>query len=130
MGATIEKVEQKSYTDASGNFYEGMKREDAEGRISLFFNKTNAFCKIDKDGNGVLSKFEITSEIEKDIEANRSSVKWCSGLGIVNALIGMSSKRKKKKKTSLFTTGICLFCAIKRKLQMDKLEERLLLGHN
>ena len=35
MGTTVQKVEQKCYTDSSGKFYEGMRKED----ISLVFKK-------------------------------------------------------------------------------------------
>ncbi len=68
MGATVENVEQKKFTDASGYFYQGMKREEVEGKYSLFISDEEFFNSIDKEYDGVLSSAEITSELEKDIE--------------------------------------------------------------
>ena len=133
MGATVEKVIQTNYTDASGNFYEGMKREDAEGRISLFYNKKKIFDRIDKDGNGELSKYEITSELENDIKANKDSVKWMSGLGIINGILGMTTNKKVSKKSAIFTLGLTLGClgiAIRDKLRANNLEKRITQGFN
>ena len=130
MGAAVQEATKKTYTDASGNFYEGMKRKEAEEKMSLFINYEKLFDKIDKDGDGELSRYEISSELENDIDDYRSSLKWASGLGIINALLGVTASTAKHKKSGLIATGICLFCAIRSKLKINEFKQRLVQGHN
>ena len=133
MGATVQETGRKIYSDASERFYEGMKRKEAEGKFSLFFDYEKGFNRIDKDGDGVLSSSEITSEIESDIEEYRSGTKWMCGLGIVNALLGIATNKNatpKSKGISLGLTLFCLYSAYRDKKMADKLNQRLIQGYN
>lgn len=133
MGATVQETGHKIYTDASGKFYEGMKRKEAEENFSLFTNDEKTFDRIDKDKDGVLSKQEITSEIESDIRESRSGIKLMCGLGIVNALVGMATNKNatpKHKGISLGLTLWCLYEAYNFKNKAEKLDQRLFQGCN
>ena len=69
MSITVEQ--NKAYSDKSGHFYEGLKREDVQqftGLESIFGDANKEFARIDSDGDGVLSKNEITAELHKDLK--------------------------------------------------------------
>lgn len=134
MGATVQEATKKIYTDSSEKFYEGMTKKEAEGKYSLFYmmNQEKEFNRIDQDGDGVLSKAEITSEIESDIEAYHSQTKWMCGLGIFSALLGIAGSKRpiKKQLFTLATTLGCLGVAAFEKLHADDLEKRIARGYN
>ena len=133
MGATVQETAGKFYSDSSERFYEGMKRKEAEDKNSLFFNYEKRFDRIDKDKDGILSKSEITAEIERDIESYRSGIKWMCGLGIFNALFGMATQKTATKKNKALTLGLTLWCvysAYQDKKTAEKLDRRLLQGCN
>ena len=133
MGASVQKTSGKFYSDYSECFYEGMKRREAEDKYGLFFRTEKKFDRIDKDKDGILSKSEITSAIESDIEECRTTTNWMCGLGIVNALFGMATQKTSSGKKKGLTLGLTLFClyeAYKAKNTAEKLDRRIFQGCN
>lgn len=133
MGATVEKVEQKKFTDASEYFYQGMKREEVEGKYSLFISDEEIFNSIDKDYDGVLSRAEITSELENDIEHYKDNLELSVFGGILNAGIGILTNKivsPRLKKFTLFATAMSIVCALHNKLKIDELQKRMVQGYN
>ena len=133
MGATVDKVEQKKFTDASGYFYQGMKREEVEGKFSLFTSDEEIFNAIDKDSDGELSRMEITSELENDIEHYKGTLKVSALGGVINSIIGIMTNKTaspRLKKYPLIAMAVCFVCALRSKLKVDELQERMVRGYN
>lgn len=64
----------KNYTDLSGYFYEGQTKNDVkdfDGLKSIFYNAHNEFNRIDSNKDGVLSKDEITVELQTDLKKQK-----------------------------------------------------------
>ena len=72
MTVTVEQ--NKGYTDLSGHFYQGQTLDDVKefkGLTSIFSDEKKEFARIDTDGDGVLSKTEITNELKNDVKLKK-----------------------------------------------------------
>ena len=135
MGANVQEVTKRNYSDSSGKFYEGMTKKEAEGKYSLFYlmDQEKEFNRIDQDGDGILSKSEITEELYSDIESTKKSVKFNAGLGLAAGLLGWAIHNKVPKKTALFNLGVVLYSigvTIYQKMHAESLEKRIIQGYN
>ena len=133
MGTTVQKVEQKCYTDSSGKFYEGMRKEDiSEKRMFLIFDAEEEFDRIDTDLDGVLSHDEITAEINKDIKDNDDALimNGVGGISLAALGLGLYKITGKVGKFALAVAVIDGLLALRNVLQANKLEKRVAQGYN
>lgn len=71
MVTGVQEAQSTIYSDKSGYFYEGMRREDVKpynGIKSLFHDAKKDFDRIDGDHDGILSKDEITNNLYEEIQ--------------------------------------------------------------
>lgn len=134
MGTTVEQKNNSLYTDEAGKFYQGMTRKDASNIHSWgegIFSKKNAaleeFIRIDKDWDGVLSKDEISAELDNNIEKKRKTINAQIGIGLLDVFIATKSK---SPKTWLIAAGITGLISLHEFLDKRKLQARLAQGHN
>lgn len=74
MGTNVSQMRMEDFTDKSGKFHIGMKREEAEEmKNSLFVDYQKEFDRVDTNENKVIDPEELLAEIKND---KVSTFKW------------------------------------------------------
>ena len=118
---------QKKYTDLSGHFYEGQKREDVTeftGLTSVFYDEYKEFDRIDSDHDGVLSRDEITAELEKDLTTQKRSKVLNTVTSICSMGLTILTKGRARFMWGLIT-GMNLISAHRSSMRQKEVEENL-----
>ena len=118
---------QKQYTDLSGHFYEGQKREDVAeftGLTSVFYDEKKEFDRIDSDHDGVLSRDEITAELEKDLTTQKLSKVLNTVTSICSMGLTILTKGRARFMWGL-VTGINSISAYRSSMKQKEVEEKL-----
>ena len=132
MGTTVQEAQGTRYSDKSGYFYEGLRREDVKpykGIKSLFHNANKEFDKIDSDHDGILSKDEITDKLHKNIDwankCKKSSLIF-AGLNALSAIDGAkSSSSKLSRVAKLAISALFVGAAVLQEKTEKTLEQRI-----
>ena len=139
MGTTIQETSNLKYTDSSGVWREGMKRDEAKDirpwKVGIFTEgkALKRFDEKDKDNDGILSKDEISDEIRKDISNAEIGSKICAcgvSAGVAATLASATTKNKKVAKASVIVNAILLLIQGYNIYNLLTLNKRLGQGHN
>ena len=128
MSLIAQNVDKARYTEASGIFYEGMKREDVDkiNNSSTKFKDYHAiFDRIDENQDRELSEDEITYEIYRDIDSYDNTAKLTTALGLASLASSYLTKGPKSKVFGLIFAAANLGVAIYGILQQNKLEKKV-----
>ena len=137
MTTTVQTQKTPFYSDDSGYFYAGLKREDTKNWSmfkKLIYNTDSktVFDRVDTNGDSVLQKDEITYEILNDIDSKQKRINSSVYLGIGN--LGLSYIiRKHSPKISKLGLAVAIYDtgeAIYNIIQKKKLQKRIANGAN